>query len=66
MKHGDNHTRSIASIDDTECILCGACQAVCPTEAITMGETAFTVNAELCRGCGACVKVCPTEAVKLN
>lgn len=58
--------RLVASIDQTTCSLCGACQAVCPTGAITVVDTAFKVNAEACRGCGACAEVCPTEAIRLS
>ena len=42
----------VARIDEAACILCGACQATCPTQAITLSEDAVSVNLELCRGCG--------------
>jgi ferredoxin len=58
--------RSVARVDEAACTLCGACQAVCPTEAITLGETAVQVNAEICCGCGACVEVCPNGAIRLG
>jgi ferredoxin len=58
--------RPVASVDEAACTLCGACQAVCPTEAITLGTTAVKVNAETCCGCGACVEVCPTGAIRLG
>lgn len=60
------HPPPVASVDEAACTLCGACQALCPTEAITLGETAVKVNAEICCGCGACVEVCPNEAVSLK
>ena len=60
------NTAPVAYVDEEACTLCGACQAVCPTEAITVGEVAVRVNAGLCCGCGACVEVCPTEAIRLN
>ena len=63
---GAGHLPPVASVNEAACTLCGACQAVCSTEAITLGETAFKVNAEACCGCGACVEVCPTEAIRLN
>lgn len=66
MPTTDPKAAPVARIDEAACTLCGACQAACPTEAITLGETAFKVNAEACCGCGACVEVCPTEAVSLN
>lgn len=56
----------MAYIDEDACTLCGACQAACPTEAITLGETAFKVNAEACCGCGACVDVCPNGAIRVS
>ena len=60
------NTTPVACVDEETCTLCGACQAVCPTEAITLGEVAVRVNAEACCGCGACVEVCPKGAIGLN
>ncbi len=60
------HAPLVASVDEAACTLCGVCQTVCPTEAITLGETAVTVNAEACRGCGACVEACPRGAIRLR
>jgi ferredoxin len=45
----------------TECALCGECMEVCPTAAITVGETVVT-DPSLCIRCCACVKACPTGA----
>ena len=56
----------VANVDEEACILCGACQAACPTEAIMLGEVAVRVNTELCCGCGACVGACPNGAIRLN
>lgn len=61
-----SNTTPVARVDEEACTSCGACQAVCPTEAITLGEVAMRVNAELCYGCGACVKVCPNGAIRLT
>ena len=60
------NTTLVACVDEKACTPCGACQAVCPTEAITLGEVAVRVNAEVCCGCGACVEVCPNGAISLN
>jgi energy-converting hydrogenase A subunit P len=60
------HPAPVASVVEAECTLCGACLALCPTEAITLGETAVKVNAEACCGCGACVEACPTGAIRLG
>ena len=46
-----------------KCTSCGACGAICPTEAITVGldKEGFyrpVVDAIKCIDCGLCVKVC--------
>jgi Fe-S-cluster-containing hydrogenase component 2 len=55
----------VACVDEEACTPCGACQAVCPTDAIRLGEGTVRVIAEECCGCGACAEVCPNGAVKL-
>jgi len=49
-----------------ECFGCGACEAVCHQNAISMvfDEEGFaypTVDSELCIGCGACKDICPRD-----
>ena len=44
------------------CISCGACEAECPTNAISEGENTFVIDPETCIECGACAGVCPVEA----
>ena len=46
-----------------ECVSCGACEAECPTQAISQGEERYQIDAEKCTDCGACVEVCPVEAI---
>lgn len=62
----DRNAIPVARVDEEACKLCGACQAVCPTEAISLGATAVKVSAEACCGCGACVEACPNDAIKVN
>ncbi len=51
-----------------ECIACGACQAECPNEAISDGETTSVIDPNKCTECiGAfsssqCSSVCPVDA----
>ncbi len=52
----------MAYVINSECISCGACEAECPSEAISEGEELFVINAELCIDCGACADVCPVDA----
>ncbi|MCP4221143.1 MAG: ferredoxin [bacterium] len=50
------------------CICCGACQAVCPVEAITDGEEIYLIDAGKCVECKGhfdvpqCADVCPTDS----
>lgn len=51
-----------------ECINCGACEAVCPVEAISAGDEYCVIDPEKCVECKGhfdepqCAAVCPTEA----
>ena len=44
------------------CVCCGACEAMCPVGAISMGEEHFEIDPEKCIECGACNSVCPVDA----
>lgn len=46
------------------CIKCGACEPVCPVEAISEGEETYVIDAEKCIDCGACQETCPTDAIE--
>jgi anaerobic sulfite reductase subunit C len=48
------------------CTFCGACQAVCPTKAIsTSGDgKALIIDPALCIGCGDCIPSCPTGSMR--
>jgi ferredoxin len=54
-------------IDDS-CINCGACESVCPVDAISEGEEYYEIKADLCVECEGhfdepqCVSVCPTDS----
>ncbi len=47
-----------------KCIACGACEAACPVEAISMGADHFEIDPEKCIECGACAATCPVEAIE--
>ncbi len=44
------------------CILCGACSAVCPVNAIEVSVTEVCILND-CTECGLCAKVCPMGAI---
>lgn len=53
----------MAHVISDVCISCGACEAECPTSAISAGDTQYVIDPDKCIDCGACTAVCPTEAI---
>ena len=46
-----------------DCIQCGACEAECPENAISVNADGnYIIDAALCQDCGSCADVCPTNA----
>jgi ferredoxin len=45
-----------------ECVGCGACEDVCPNQAITVDDVAV-IDANKCDDCGTCIEECPSEAL---
>lgn len=58
---GDHHVRKASIVDD--CVACGKCIPVCPTDAIP--ET-YKVIWEKCIGCGNCEAVCPQKIAAIR
>ena len=54
-----------ATVDPDMCVGCGACQEVCPSRAISVGEIAI-IDPKRCIGCGRCVEQCPRVALTLH
>lgn len=54
--------------DRTKCTHCGACTAVCPTEALFVKRPEMTVgfNKKKCSICGLCVPACPPRAMEIR
>lgn len=50
------------TINEAECVACGACADACPQDAITVGDVAV-IDAGKCVECGACVDECPSSAI---
>ena len=46
------------------CIGCGHCAAVCPEQALELGENGPVHDPRRCVGCGSCADACPAEAVE--
>ena len=45
-----------------DCIMCGACEAECPVEAISEGDGKYVIDPSKCIDCGSCASVCPVGA----
>ncbi len=61
---------SVCSVNEDDCVSCGACISVCSYGAIAFAETPAgkkaRVNPVLCKGDGLCNSRCPTGAVFLR
>jgi ferredoxin len=53
--------------DEDRCVHCGACTAVCPTDALFVDgpDRKVTLDPEKCVACGNCVKVCTVQCIDL-
>ena len=54
---------NVISVNDTNCVNCHKCIAVCPIKYCNdgSGETVKIIN-DMCLGCGACIKACTHDA----
>lgn len=50
------------TINEEECVACGACEGVCPQEALSVDDKA-KVDGDKCVDCGACIDACPAGAI---
>ena len=52
-------------IEPDDCVQCGECAEVCPSDAIVVDEESgeFSINSGACTKCGLCAETCPSEAI---
>ena len=56
-----------AFIDEQNCIGCGKCIRVCPTDAIVGSKQVLhTILPQYCTSCSNCVNTCPTDCITLS
>lgn len=59
------------AIDPEECVICNACEPVCPNKAISRAENTYVIDPKLCTECDGffetqqCVEVCPVDCIHL-
>ena len=49
-----------------ECIGCGACEEICPVDAVRLVDEKAEVDPDWCIGCGVCAVSCPTGAISIK
>ena len=47
------------------CIGCGACEEICPVDAVRIVDEKAEIDPAWCIGCGVCAVTCPTEAISI-
>ncbi|RJQ53009.1 MAG: 4Fe-4S dicluster domain-containing protein [Actinobacteria bacterium] len=55
------------SLDEEQCVDCGACTAVCKPAALRLeaGTAKLVFDKDKCVFCGACVKACPLRIIEV-
>jgi len=56
----------LAKLIEDRCVGCGACESVCPFEAIAVEGGLAKIDETQCMGCGVCVAKCAQEALRLE
>ena len=51
--------------DDDECIHCGACISICPTETFWFEGSEVVADPGKCVQCASCITACPQRALRL-
>ncbi|MCR4649036.1 MAG: 4Fe-4S binding protein [Lachnospiraceae bacterium] len=54
----------MAYVISDSCVMCGACAAQCPAEAISEGDGKYVIDADKCLDCGSCADGCPAGAIE--
>lgn len=53
-------------VDESKCITCGACVAICPVGAIKIVNEKAKLDPKKCIKCGSCQQFCPVSAIDLS
>ncbi len=66
-EHGIEKPKSVAVIDEPNCIGCTLCIQACPVDAIVgAAKQMHTIVADQCTGCELCVAPCPTDCIHME
>jgi heterodisulfide reductase subunit A len=57
----------VSNVDESLCVGCGLCIAICPYGAMEKDEKGLAkVKEVLCKGCGTCAASCPKRAITMH
>ena len=59
----EQHCDGKPSVDQDNCIGCGACSRICAHDAPVITERKALIDHDKCVGCGRCLAVCPKDAI---
>ncbi len=63
---GEHKPRSVAVIDEAQCIGCVKCIAACPVDAIVgAAKWMHTIITTECTGCELCIAPCPVDCITM-
>ena len=58
--------RGLPELDPIRCDGSAACVTACPTRAIELTDTTWSLDVGACIFCGACARACPRDAIRLG
>jgi formate hydrogenlyase subunit 6/NADH:ubiquinone oxidoreductase subunit I len=58
--------RGLPELDVIRCDGSAACVGVCPTGAIALTDSVWSLDAGACIFCAACARACPRDAIRLG
>jgi len=61
-----SHLTSYPAADRKTCVLCGVCRDACPPGAITIQNSALSVDNARCIRCWCCRELCPHDAMRIK
>jgi Na+-translocating ferredoxin:NAD+ oxidoreductase subunit B len=66
LEEGAEKVKSVAVVDEKECIGCTLCLQACPVDAIVgAAKQLHAIIASECTGCELCIKPCPVECIHM-
>ena len=61
-----SHLMARPYVNSKQCVLCGACRDLCPSSAITIKNSALSIDYGRCIHCWCCRELCPHDAMEAH